>query len=202
MTPEEEKLKREELELDKSLRERSLRLQSRELLLKTITNPLLIVVITAAVAIYGNHLVSEHNKAASDLASRRFNSESALAQKRFCYEVLSDLVIKNGEKRREAALELGRLLKTDLIADCEGDLREAADFYSGVDPPAVIPPSPEKICTAIKSLKELGWRSGHKTKFCIAKKYDGVHNPFGDYGAGGFCFKGDPQACIAEIEKR
>lgn len=59
--------------------------------------------------------------------------------------------------------------------------------------------SAKESCQAVILLKQLGWRSGHKTKFCLARGYDGVHNPFSSYGDGGFCFKGPSTACIAEI---
>jgi len=58
-------------------------------------------------------------------------------------------------------------------------------------------------CTKVRSIKELGWRKGHKTKFCIARGYQGVTNfPNGSYrsNGGGFCFTGDQQACL-EIAK-
>lgn len=55
-------------------------------------------------------------------------------------------------------------------------------------------------CEKRDRLDSLGWRSGNKTKFCRAKKYDGVTNTAGggnDYrkNGGGWCYTGDRAAC-------
>lgn len=57
------------------------------------------------------------------------------------------------------------------------------------------------ICIKIVPIKSLGWTSGHKTNFCISKGYTGVHDPYMSYNTGGFCFIGEPEACIPEIHK-
>ena len=57
-------------------------------------------------------------------------------------------------------------------------------------------------CEAIKPLSELGYRSGHKTRFCKARGYTSMTNyarsDYRDYG-GGFCFRGERQACTASL---
>jgi hypothetical protein len=55
-------------------------------------------------------------------------------------------------------------------------------------------------CNKVVSIRELGWRSGHKTNFCKAHGYAGVHNPFGDYSLGGYCYSGDLDTCMAEVQ--
>lgn len=57
-------------------------------------------------------------------------------------------------------------------------------------------------CEKIVSIRELGWRSGHKSRFCQANGYQDVHNPFGDYSAGGFCYSGSLNACMAKVFSR
>jgi hypothetical protein len=194
-------LKKQELEDNKRFRERSLNLQSREFVLKTITNPLLIVLISVGAGIYGHTLVERNRAADQELQQRRSDAEHDLAQKRFCYDVARDLIIQQPARRQEAAAELEGLVENNLIRDCGGDLREMADFYSNTPPPKVETSVPDnQICEKTASIRELGWRSGHKTKFCIEHGYDGVHNPFGSYSSGGYCFKGNSQACIAKIQ--
>jgi hypothetical protein len=55
-------------------------------------------------------------------------------------------------------------------------------------------------CNKVVSIRELGWRSGHKTKFCKAHGFAGVHNPFGDYSQGGYCYSGDLDTCMAQVQ--
>ena len=58
-------------------------------------------------------------------------------------------------------------------------------------------------CQLIKNLHhELGWNGGHKTKFCLRRGFDGMTNhPNSSYKAhgGGWCYKGDVQACTAQL---
>ena len=54
-------------------------------------------------------------------------------------------------------------------------------------------------CESVVPIKELGWSSGHKTNFCISKGFDGNFN-FGEYSAGGYCYKGDYEACKVRVE--
>jgi len=44
-------------------------------------------------------------------------------------------------------------------------------------------------------MKALGWRGGHKTRFCQRAGYDGVKPKPGDYKKGGWCYRGDPGIC-------
>lgn len=55
-------------------------------------------------------------------------------------------------------------------------------------------------CAKVVSIRSLGWRSGHKTRFCQGHGFESVHNPFGDYSAGGFCYSGDLDACMAKVQ--
>lgn len=64
------------------------------------------------------------------------------------------------------------------------------------DTPAEATPT----CADYIPIKELGWRGGHKTKFCRARGWNaGNFNPWGKYKDGGFCMKGDVKACRAQI---
>ncbi len=61
-------------------------------------------------------------------------------------------------------------------------------------------PQPQPSCTSFMHLRELGWSSGHKTKFCIARGFDGVWNfPGSGYSSGGYCFRGPLSECAASI---
>lgn len=59
-------------------------------------------------------------------------------------------------------------------------------------------------CKDVQNLKDdLGWRGGDKTKFCQNKGFSGVTNHPGQkrynaYG-GGYCYKGDEQACVKSL---
>lgn len=58
-------------------------------------------------------------------------------------------------------------------------------------------------CTKRANLADLGWSSGHKTKFCQRRGYDGVTNTTGggnDYhkNGGGWCYSGDVKACTPQ----
>jgi hypothetical protein len=57
-------------------------------------------------------------------------------------------------------------------------------------------------CEKVRPLRDLGYGSGHKTKFCKRKGYAGVTNfpnsDYRDYG-GGFCYTGEQQACLREM---
>lgn len=62
--------------------------------------------------------------------------------------------------------------------------------------------SPPAVCKEIKNISELGWRSGHKHNFCVARGYTSVTNIQGsDYrgNGGGWCFTGDLEACNSRI---
>jgi hypothetical protein len=59
---------------------------------------------------------------------------------------------------------------------------------------------PDVPCDQV--VRKLSWTSGHKTKFCRSRGYDGVDNPFGNYSAGGYCFEGDAATCISAIQRR
>jgi hypothetical protein len=58
-------------------------------------------------------------------------------------------------------------------------------------------------CAKVRPLKDLGWRSGHKTNFCKGKGYKGVtnfpHSDYRDYD-GGFCYSGDKNACLESMK--
>lgn len=186
-------IKRIELEQEREFREKELLLREREFRHKKINNPLVIALIATTVGIYGHLTIEKHN-----------NNLSILAKSQFCYDIIVDLVEKPPEERKELAQRLKAHLTSESIDDCQGDIRELADIYSSDDNTLSIiePPTatPEAECKKITSITQLGWRSGHKTNFCINIGYDGVHNPFGDYSQGGFCFTGDSKACISEIE--
>jgi hypothetical protein len=57
-------------------------------------------------------------------------------------------------------------------------------------------------CMKVRPLDDLGYGSGHKTRFCKSKGYAGVTNfpgsDYRDYG-GGFCYTGDKKACLREM---
>ena len=59
--------------------------------------------------------------------------------------------------------------------------------------------------SACTSIKNLGWRSGHKTKFCIKRGYEGVISAAeckrgSSYSDGGWCFKkGAQQSCRTQL---
>ncbi len=44
---------------------------------------------------------------------------------------------------------------------------------------------------ACVDMKDLGWKSGHKNRFCTSRGYDGVKPRAGKYRNGGWCFKGN-----------
>ena len=79
----------------------------------------------------------------------------------------------------------------------QSSLADSIDVGLKSPEPAVI-----SACKKFTSVKALGWKSGHKTKFCQSVGYQDVFNPFGDYSAGGYCFTGEKQACIAAIQSQ
>lgn len=137
---------------------------------------------------------SEQKLDANGLGEARFELPGSRAGHTFDIQISSDGYKKL--TRRGAVLPK----REETLPICVVPVPQAA-VATPIVPDPVVPTPP--TCQKIKSIRELGWRSGHKTKFCTnhEEKYDGVYNPFGDYGAGGFCFKGDSQACIAEIQK-
>lgn len=57
----------------------------------------------------------------------------------------------------------------------------------------------QKTCIKIVGLAELKYSSGHKTRFCQARKFFGVTNfPDSSYRGhgGGFCYSGDENQCL------
>jgi hypothetical protein len=161
-----------------------------------------------------------------DLAKRDFEYKAKVAGDEFCYKVFAEAMTRNrGQATERIANEVNALASlVDLGRYCNGDLREFADrmrsqradlsaleasqaptLIDGASEPsesATPSSAPKPTCLAIKSIRELGWKSGHKTNFCRERGYDGVHNPFGNYSAGGSCFRGDAAVCISEIERR
>lgn len=175
---------------NKCYQERLLAVQEEELKLKKFANPLLVAVIALFGVIYGNYLINKDNE-----------NKTTILIKKHCYTIIQDIMRMTVAERNEAAKELKMILSSDIVSDCGGDLSEIADLYSTEKVKIEVTPEPTAICEKIVSIKSLGWSHGHKTNFCIAKGYDGIHNPFGDYSSGGFCFKGDSKACIADMNK-
>ncbi|MBM0104886.1 hypothetical protein JM946_09005 [Steroidobacter sp. S1-65] len=63
------------------------------------------------------------------------------------------------------------------------------------------PASGAAKCDQIVPIRQLGWSAGHKNNFCIRAGFLGVWNkPGASYDSGGFCFKGDADACKRQIE--
>jgi CheY-like chemotaxis protein len=56
------------------------------------------------------------------------------------------------------------------------------------------------ICKSVVHIKSLGWREGNKTEFCRTSGYDGNFNPFEKYRDGGYCYRGDLNACMKQVE--
>lgn len=58
-------------------------------------------------------------------------------------------------------------------------------------------------CVKVRPLKDLGWRSGHKTRFCRNKGYRSVTNfpgsKYRDFD-GGFCYTGKKAACLKAMK--
>jgi len=51
-------------------------------------------------------------------------------------------------------------------------------------------------CQKVRSSKELGYISGHETKFCVSKGYERL---FHTKKSEGFCFTGNKEACMAAV---
>lgn len=77
--------------------------------------------------------------------------------------------------------------------DCAEKLTPMFLEKVAVPQPEQQPPPPK--CESVVDIRSLGWRSGHKTKFCQARNYDGNFNPFSEYSTGGYCYRGDREAC-------
>lgn len=131
---------------------------------------------------------------ANDLGEARFELPGSRAGQLVAIQISSDGYQKL--TKRDAVLPK----KEEILPLCVVPVPQTAAVAIPVTPDPVVQAPP--TCQTIKSIRSLGWRSGHKTKFCMRQGFDGVHNPYGDYGAGGFCFKGDSKACIAEIQKQ
>lgn len=163
-------------------------------------NPLSVAAIAGAIALYGHYQVRSRNE---------------LAQREFCFRIIQELAAKDNEtltKQRPVLIELSKVLKRTDEEGCESQLGSSIDLLTSPKDAVAVGGNAVAAATAsgaiatsgdcreIRSLIDLGWRSGHKTNFCKAKRYDGVYNPFGVYGAGGFCYKGSEAACITRIE--
>lgn len=193
-------------EQEYELRNREVSVKEKEAARAIWKNPTIAAgLIAAAVAFVGHSLVSRHSAA-----------EFELAQKKFCYTALSDHLTRHASHTSNlAGRELGIIADTLTSSDsCIEALREASDnLYAaeakgGGSESTITPPSgtaqgdvPPRVCKLVKSIRSLGWRSGHKTNFCKARGFDGVFNPYGDYSAGGFCFQGDAELCKTEALK-
>ena len=160
--------------------------------------PLLVGATTIALSFVTNWILSsysENQRQAQELT----NAEIARAQ--FCYSVINDLVFRKpvipGYSDESFDALVDRLAQ---VSDCEGRIERIAAFEpkSTLTPPTTT----QSECQEITPIQSLGWRSGHKTNFCISRGFSGVHNPFGNYKSGGFCFKGEAEICISEIAKR
>ena len=185
-----------DLEKERLAQEREIAEKQYELELRKHRNswrtPVYVAAITIGLTFATNYVL---NSFAQKQASVREQANSALARTQFCFELINDLVFRepiipgySSEKFDELVKRLAQ------VSDCEGRIEQVAAF--GTEAP------PAARCEKIVPIQALGWRSGHKTNFCISRGFSGVHNPFGDYGAGGFCFLGDSQTCIAEIAGR
>jgi hypothetical protein len=140
------------------------------------------------------------------LSDRQAKSTLEQTNREFCYKVLSEHLGRNpvgGPNRASTELSIvaGAI---DDKAPCAETLREVANSVLSAAP-EIVPKPPDAInsaaCGGIQSIRELGWREGHKTNYCIAKGFNGVFNPYGDYSAGGFCYRGPVDACLTEIKK-
>jgi len=170
-------------------------------------------------------LAKEKYRHESSLAEREFEYKNKLAGDEFCYKVLADAMTRNKGETEMIALDVNALGRHIPLGEyCKGNLQEFGDFFR----PQAKSPSPtaaasqaspsgqyaskpsqpasgatatasEPSCKEIRPIKELGWRRGHKTNYCRDMGYDGVHNPYDNYAAGGYCFKGDAAACITVI---
>jgi hypothetical protein len=109
-----------------------------------------------------------------------------------------------GRDAVNASTYLDIILNAGLVRDDQAKkYREAANKLVETCPQvAPTPPNASTgTCVQIESLAKLGWTSGHKTKYCLSKGFDGVWNrPFSSYDSGGFCYKGDGATCRAKIE--
>ena len=171
------------------IKQRELGIKEAEAKWSWIVNPLTSILIGLLVAWGGSFILTKE-------ASEKFRQSN----REFCYKVLTDFMSRHPEQGQKAS-EAELYAITSAIAaqaSCDEIVREymnKRDKFAAVSPMA-----PTVACTDVKNLRELGWRSGHKTKFCQAKGYSGVFNPFGDYSLGGFCFTGDSAACQSKIE--
>jgi hypothetical protein len=71
------------------------------------------------------------------------------------------------------------------------------DRYPSAAPATVrIQPSPDQSrCVEVVDIRKLGWREGNKSEFCLGKGFDGTFNPFSQYAEGGYCYRGNEDAC-------
>lgn len=190
---------------DMILRREEVTIRSRESRRALWTNPLFVALAAGSAALYGQYIVREQARIQAEHQVER-------EKKQFCYRAIADFLERaNSSSPSRAARELNAVVVgLDLRKECGGDLRELSDLYADTSAPVATPTvSPQGAepasssageCTRIESIRALGWRSGHKTRFCIAKGFDGVHNPFGEYSAGGYCYTGNADACIAKIQ--
>ena len=202
LDPEERELRIRQLDQDLALRRQDQGLRQMEYEFKKLEshrnawllNPLSVAIITGAIALYGHYQVRSRN---------------ALAQREFCFRIIQDLATKDNEtltRQRPVLMEMAKILKKTDEEGCENQLGSSIDVLtSPTASTAATSAVPTAIaafgeCKEITSLISLNWRSGHKTNFCRSKQYDGVYNPFGVYGAGGYCYKGIEAACTAQIE--
>lgn len=170
-------------------------------------------------------LAKEKHRHESSLAEREFEYKNKLAGDEFCYKVLADAMTRNNGETEMIAQDVNALGRYIPLGEyCKGNLQEfgdrarpqakllsptaAASQATSSAKSATTPSQPasgatatasEPSCKEIRPIKELGWTRGHKTNYCRNMGYDGVHNPYGNYAAGGYCFKGDAAACIAVI---
>jgi len=206
----ESRFKREELDLKKTESSR------------WITGPVAATIAAAAiagcVAYYGHSLTKNRN----ELAEREFcykvmqdlvaKDSAALERQRKALLQFASLLTDSAHPSNSACE--GKLFESvDLLTSAPQQLTAATTSLREPIPAAIAvertaaPPGNQTAgrtpaaaeCKKIEAITALGWRSGHKTKFCTARGFDGVYNPYGDYGAGGFCYQGDKSACVDQI---
>lgn len=133
--------------------------------------------------------------------SIRAEQEDGHARREFCYRAANDLFRSQVVKDR-----IIQWIDASGEDECPPSIKAlveemAAKPTGATAAPTAAPTVPPPTCQEIKPIRDLGWTSGHKTRFCLRKGYDGVHNPFKDYSDGGYCYKGDKGACIAKMKK-
>jgi hypothetical protein len=177
-----------------------IRLKEKELRLSFWTNTILIGVLGGILTIVVSLLDVRQKQA--DLVHRQHELSVTTGELEFklvgepLQRIIRDPCAADAQQSRKY---LNVILNTGIIegGDKVGRYEEIARNLTESCPST----EPTGKCLAVKAIREIGWRSGHKTNFCIARNFDGVWNlPNSSYSSGGYCYTGDSAKCRAEIE--